>query len=235
VVIPLWRALSPSLLYARNLRGKRSGAGRERKSTSRKEEVALALASTVMFLLLMDKAACRFERRGSAAGHTQAGDPTRLHARLMLVQARTFGVAAAWDTAIFARIPEHMAEQSITSFLNVDLDLRGVLHVEELLEALGDRVVVLNQGATTVSLELATQPSSAEEAVMELLSLVERLPSSLREDWHRYEARVLNIGIQAGAAPYAFHCGLSREALRRLSAMEGEVIFTLYAVPTPRA
>jgi hypothetical protein len=127
-----------------------------------------------------------------------------------------------------------MADPSDTAFLNVDLDLRGVPRIDELLDALGDEVVILNRGANTVSVELAKQPQSAEEAVLELISLVERLPSTLREAWHHGEARVLNIGIQAGTEPQTFHCGLSREAIRRLAVIDGEVVVTVYAAPMDR-
>jgi hypothetical protein len=123
-----------------------------------------------------------------------------------------------------------MAEASATEFLNVDLDLRGIPRIEEVLDAWGDDVVVLSRGADTVSVELAEQPRSAEEAIMELISLIERLPSALREAWHSGEARVFNIGIQAGREPHAFHCGLSREVIRRLAAIGGDIAVTVYAI-----
>lgn len=147
------------------------------------------------------------------------------------MQARTLVAAGALGTATSAQVHEAMAEPSVTAFLNVDLDLRGVARIDELLDGLGDDVVILNRGRNAVSVELATQPQSAEEAIMKWSTLVERLPPTLRETWHHCEARVFNVGIQAGSEPHEFYCGLSREAIRRLATLDGEVAVTVYAAP----
>ncbi|MDC0715116.1 hypothetical protein POL68_42100 [Stigmatella sp. ncwal1] len=120
-----------------------------------------------------------------------------------------------------------------TAFLNVDLILESQVGVSRPLAALGESVIVLNNEGGGASLELAEQPSSPEEAVEQLLSLIDALPAEAREEWAQCTARTLDVGIQSGASPHDAAFRLSSTVLARAAGLGADVVFTVYACLAP--
>ncbi len=120
-----------------------------------------------------------------------------------------------------------------TTFLNVDLILRRQAGVPKLLAALGESIIILTDETDFVSLELAEQPASPEEAVDQLASLIDALPAEAREEWAQCKARTLDIGIQSGASPHEASFRLSAAVLAHAARLGADVVFTVYACPAP--
>jgi len=118
-----------------------------------------------------------------------------------------------------------------TEFLNVDLDLRSSSGLKVIVRAIGHKMLVLNSSAGFASLELATQPRTAEDAVRRIAQIVNSLPVEGRRSWDRCKSRHLNIGIQAGHGPHERHFRLSRTALAHALGIRAAILITIYAPP----
>ncbi|WP_130582059.1 hypothetical protein [Bradyrhizobium sp. Leo170] len=121
-------------------------------------------------------------------------------------------------------------EDPVTSFLNVDLDIRGnARDVADFLNSLDSSVVVLNGPGQEVSLELAKDHSTLEEAVLGLVEFVSALQPERKDIWDRLDFRRLNVGIQAACKPHAALFAISAKALEMAAALRFEILFTVYA------
>jgi hypothetical protein len=72
-------------------------------------------------------------------------------------------------------------------------------------------------------------PRSAEEAVWEVVEIVERLPPEARRLWDRGRERVFDIGIQGGMRPESAEHVLGRAALAAIARLGGTLKLTVYA------
>src|SRR5437899_12900424 len=120
--------------------------------------------------------------------------------------------------------------KSITTFLNVDLDICVRIGLETLLQSMAPFVIVLNRSDSTASVELNESYSSLEETVARFVELIHSLPVRAREVWDRCEWRRLNVGIQAGVEPHS--SAFSERALSSLAEARFEFVFTVYAPKT---
>ena len=120
-------------------------------------------------------------------------------------------------------------EESITHFLNVDLDIRARAGLDELLRSMAPSVIVMYQAEQSASVELNESYLSLDETIVKLAELIKSLPFHARNIWDQCEARELNIGIQAGNEPYAATFAISSKAVLMLAEAKFEVIITTYA------
>jgi hypothetical protein len=120
---------------------------------------------------------------------------------------------------------------SATQFLAVDLDLHARGGLDELVEAFGASVIVLQRTAHQLSLEMSF--SSAGETLDETLlgwaSLIESLPPQARKLWDQCELRSFNIGIQAGKSPHQTGFRISERVVSLVSEIGSEIAITVYA------
>ena len=112
-------------------------------------------------------------------------------------------------------------EESVTQFLNVDLDIRAQAGLEELLRSMAPSVIVLYQAEQSASVELNETYLSLDET--------KSLPVQARNIWDQCEARAINIGIQAGNEPHAATFAMSSKTVLMLAEAKFEVIITTYA------
>jgi hypothetical protein len=122
-----------------------------------------------------------------------------------------------------------LKEESVTRFLNVDLDLRAEAGIEELLGYLEPSMLVLNKTAMEATLELNQEYDSLEETVAGFIAVVRSLPPPAISLWERCELRRMNIGVQAGMQPHQALFVLSKDAVASLADVRAEVMFTVYA------
>jgi hypothetical protein len=120
-------------------------------------------------------------------------------------------------------------EESITHFLNVDLDIRARAGLEELLRSMAPSVIVMYQAEQSASVELNEDSLSLDQTIVKFVELIKSLPSQARNIWDQCEARELNIGIQAGNEPYAATFAISSKAVSMLAEAKFEVVITTYA------
>jgi hypothetical protein len=122
-------------------------------------------------------------------------------------------------------------EKSSTSFLNVDIDLRAPDGLDDLIDHLGPAVLTLNRTNESASLELTKESPSLEGTIRNVVELIKKLPPNARAIWNRCEYRALNIGIQAGHAPYSARFSISNELVALAANAGFDVILTVYAAP----
>jgi hypothetical protein len=122
------------------------------------------------------------------------------------------------------------SEEPVTSFLNVDLDIRGSAgDVEEFFKSLEASVVVLSHTGEEASIELAKDYSSLEETVLGLIEFIDARQSERGNIWERLDYRRLNVGIQAACDPHAALFAISAKAVEMMAALRFEILFTVYA------
>jgi hypothetical protein len=120
-----------------------------------------------------------------------------------------------------------------THFLNVDLDIASLANLSPLVEAIGDKAIVLssdsNGSSYRVSLELSTNEAvDAQTSIASLVEVVIKLPSAARAIWDQAIVRDFNVGIQAGTEPHAFVMPLLGATLRAVTDIGGRVVVTVY-------
>ena len=120
-------------------------------------------------------------------------------------------------------------EESVTTFLNVDLDLQAQYGIEELLGYLGSSVIVLNQTEQFASIESTRSHSSPEETIRNLIELIHALPPEGRDIWNQCDYRRFNIGIEGGNEPHAAVFAISSEVVSLLAGIQAEITLTIYA------
>jgi hypothetical protein len=118
---------------------------------------------------------------------------------------------------------------STTEFLNVDLDLRARDGLDDLAEAFGASVIVVQRTAHLLSLEMNRRFSSVEETIVGWVSLVGKLPPQAQELWHQCELRSFNVGIQAGKGPHQRCFRISERVVSLVSEIRAEIAITVYA------
>jgi hypothetical protein len=118
-----------------------------------------------------------------------------------------------------------------THFLNVDLELVTRGDVDALLAHWGSLVMLrdsVEDGARTIWIELEADYRAVEPTLDAFLSLVESLPDSLQRMWDDCDVRCFNIGIQSGTSPHAEVFSIASSILRRIAAVDADVVFTVY-------
>jgi hypothetical protein len=120
-------------------------------------------------------------------------------------------------------------KKSVTTFLNVDLDIRALTGLGELLSSISSSTILLQQTEFDASLELNKTFTSPEEVLNRLVELIDALPPQARNVWHQCEFRKFNIGIQAGNEPHAASFAISSKTVSLLAEVQVELIFTVYA------
>ena len=122
------------------------------------------------------------------------------------------------------------SKETVTKFLNVDLDIRGDSgDVENFLRLIESSVVVLNHADEFASIELPRESAPLEETVMGLVELIGALEPDAKRIWDRLESRSLDVGIQAGCKPHSASFAISVKAVGLLAALKFEIAFTVYA------
>jgi hypothetical protein len=123
-----------------------------------------------------------------------------------------------------------VGKTSVTTFLNVDLDIRARAGLGELLNSMASSAILLQKTELDASLELNENFTSLEEALTKLMELIVALPPLARDIWHQCEFRRFNIGIQAGNEPHAALFAISSKTVSLLAEAQVELIFTVYAL-----
>jgi hypothetical protein len=120
--------------------------------------------------------------------------------------------------------------ETVTKFLNVDLDIRAKTgDLGDFLRLIEPLVVVLHRTEQEASMELLREFPTLEETAVNLVRLVETLPSQAGDIWNRLEFRKLNVGIQACCEPRSASFAISAETVELLAGAEFEILFTVYA------
>ncbi len=124
----------------------------------------------------------------------------------------------------------------------MDLDIESRSDLTQIIDALGEKVVVLHSGRVRgkhrVSLELGGPLSlerndlTPDRCILAFSKLIERLPAPARRAWDRASLRRFNVGFQVsgGSAPDAFVAHLGAATVKRVTDLNGEITMTIYPV-----
>ena len=125
-----------------------------------------------------------------------------------------------------------IADENVTRFLNIDLDIRSNSPLDSLVGAFGRHIVVLHVGKVErgygARLELAPEAQSPDRLLRRFVKQVQQLPRAGRVVWNSARAREFNIGIQAARNPYSFEFRLESETLRAVAAVKARIGITVY-------
>jgi hypothetical protein len=128
----------------------------------------------------------------------------------------------------------------------VGLDIFSRRRLSGLVAALGEKVIVHYEGRRGhryyASVQVAdvgggvtycgdSRPT-AEQETKALLDLIDDLPADARALWEKADARVFDIGMQAGFHPFSQTLKLSSRTIRRLALAHATVVVTTYAAVT---
>jgi hypothetical protein len=132
-----------------------------------------------------------------------------------------------------------MATRQTTEFMNVDLELRSIGSFASLLEALDSEILVLHIGRSgryhVAYLELAlAHDKTADAIITRLADLISAAPPAARRSWDQARSRVFNIGIGAGAGPFAYEIALKTHTIAAIAHIGASIVITTYGSATGR-
>jgi len=121
---------------------------------------------------------------------------------------------------------------SITEFLNVDLDIYAPFDLQPLVNALGQRVMVMYVGrerrSYSAHLELARLTKSADSTIRGLCALIQALPRAERQLWNRAKKRDFSIGVQAGEQPNSSDFAVEAATVQAVAQLGARIVLTVY-------
>lgn len=113
-------------------------------------------------------------------------------------------------------------------FLNVDLELRSSSPLLELKRELEAAMFSLGWTHGTEGFELRDQPTSVQQGIAEICEVADRLSSTARQEWGACSSRCLNVGIESGREQHATEFAISAAALRKMTALNLDLVWTVY-------
>jgi len=120
-----------------------------------------------------------------------------------------------------------------TRFLNVDLDIYAKFDLQPLVDAFGQKVIVLyvgrERGLYSAHLELNVLPKSADAVIRGFAGLIRGLPRAKRKVWDTATTRDFNIGVQSAAKAKPYEIKLAAPTIKAVSFLNARVLVTVYA------
>ena len=119
-----------------------------------------------------------------------------------------------------------------TGFLNIDLEIFSKRDLQPLINALGEKVLILysaREGRTyRAHLELARTTRTPDATIRAFCALIERLPKAPRYLWNQAKRRDFNIGVEAGTSRQPREFAVSTETLEATHRLSARIAFTVY-------
>lgn len=132
-----------------------------------------------------------------------------------------------------------------SQFLNVDLDIISNSDLKSLVEAMGDRIIVLYVGRVKrhyeAHLELAgsalptaRHPKIPEILILRFCRLIQDLPHQARKLWDSAKTRSFDVGIVARGPMHHYWFALTPKAIEAALEINAQIAVTVYG-PLKRA
>jgi hypothetical protein len=122
---------------------------------------------------------------------------------------------------------------SNTHFLNVDLDIHSKRDLQQLVEHLRPKVIVLFVGKVRrkyeAHLEVAGATKTPDQTIRALCRLIGNLPKAERKIWDAAAVRSFSIGVQAVIGSSVQDFKVRQETVTAVSEIGGEIVLTVYA------
>ena len=117
-------------------------------------------------------------------------------------------------------------------YLNTDLEIESKDDLSRILEEFGEDVSVLHQGEIRgyqqASFEIAGSASGADEVINYFCSLVESLPTEVREIWDGCCSRILDVGYESGTTSPNYRSEIRASTIRRVAEIGASIVITIY-------
>lgn len=126
-------------------------------------------------------------------------------------------------------------------FANVDLEIWSKTDLQDLIDDLGENVLILfhdkfKNGNILASLEISYneidyfENIEPEKILGAFCSLIENLPKKSRKIWDKSYEKIFVIGFESGNTEKSFQTDLSLETLKRIYEIGASVRITIYPV-----
>ena len=120
-----------------------------------------------------------------------------------------------------------------TEFQNVDLDIFSAKDLTPLVNALGDKIVLLHLGrhkrTWETHLELASHPTrNPNSAIRDFCKLIRALSPEARHLWDCAKIRQFDIGISAGTDQPAYWSSIDAETIKSAAELNASIAITIY-------
>jgi len=122
-----------------------------------------------------------------------------------------------------------MSEEKLTTFLNVDVELRSKSSLKELGTYLSKSVFMLSNDEFFIAFEARFDPGTLDDLIRRLVQIVHALPPRLRTIWDQCESRRFDLGIEAGLHPPVKTGDMSSETIELLAGVQAEMRITIYS------
>jgi hypothetical protein len=127
----------------------------------------------------------------------------------------------------------------LPEFLNVDLELESNESLDVIAQAFGDRIHVLHNGPLNdipylLAVEIYAGDDNDPESIIEAFcDLIESESPRVKATWKKCRVRRFDLGIESGTGTAKRFVGglclsLSPQILKRVSALDAEVVITVY-------
>jgi hypothetical protein len=125
-------------------------------------------------------------------------------------------------------------------FLNVDLEVFSKSNLQPLVDAMGNKVVVLHVSLYKRTHEAHVELSgshlprtirhlkSPELLIVGFCSLIQELPPTARELWDAAKSRIFDIGIGPPKRDTFYRATIGREAIRAAAEVRAQIAITVY-------
>jgi hypothetical protein len=139
-----------------------------------------------------------------------------------------------------------MAKDKSGRFLNVDLDIVGRERLNDVVDAFGEKALVLyvgrrGRGYYAVVESASTFRKNADQIIQNLVAMVRKLSRNTRKIWDKATSREFNIGVEAPPSVYAesghsipiYVLQLKQKTLEDILSVNGTLTFTVYPSELP--
>ena len=126
-----------------------------------------------------------------------------------------------------------MTDEPNTHFLNVDLDIHSNRDLQQLVEYLQPKVIVLFVGKVRrkyeAHLEVAGATRTPDQTIRAFCRLIGNLPKAERRIWDAAAVRSFSIGVEAVIGSSVQDFKVRHETVTAVSQIGGEIVLTVYA------
>ncbi len=120
----------------------------------------------------------------------------------------------------------------ITTFVNVDLDIKSPTDLKDLTAAFARKTTAIHSGRSGrrhwVRLELLRQPRTPDEGIKRFADLALSLRGTAREAWDN-GTKEFDIGIEAGSEPNPAEWVIGSRTLQAAASVGAELRITVYS------
>ena len=121
-------------------------------------------------------------------------------------------------------------DDSVTHFLNVDLDIYSRSNLRPLVDAFGKNVIDLHTDRVGslywVLLEVSADAGTVDATIRKFCRLIRALAPTQRRLWNKATRRDFNIGIQSDVEGNTFH--VEAETVKAAAAVGARIVITVY-------